>query len=579
MAKIELSSEMRILLAFALSFGILLLSRPLLVREPAPAESPAPKTTETAPPPASESSVPSESSTPPVPAEPTQGAAEEEIVIEGDLYRVVFSTRGAVVKSWTIERYQDEQGNALELVNPEAAARYGNPLSFWMAEEAPRQEVNRALFVPSATGTLKAPVTLQFEYSSGRMAARKQFTFSPDSYVVEVATDVTRDGEPVAHQLAWRGGFGDIHDAGSRGPQWDVFHRGPQDMVRVRPQDVEGESSTASGPFAFAGIEDHFFAAAFLPPQAEPSAASFGEIPLRVIAFREEIAHPSRPETKMPTVGVAVGSGDSARNRLRLYVGPKQSDILAAVEPRLAELVNYGWFSFIAKPLFVALRWTHDNVVGNYGWAIMVLTIAINMALFPLKLSSLRSAMKMQQLAPQLRAIQDKYKQFKLKDPRRNQMSQETMELYKKHGVNPIGGCLPMLLQIPFFVGFYNVLLSSIEMRHAVWIGWWVRDLSAPESFYIKALPLLMCGTQFVLQKMSPTPSPDPTQQKIMLFMPVMFLVFFWSMSSGLVLYWLTSNVIGIAQQWYINRTEMRHLVEEKRAAAAAKKKRALGKK
>ena len=244
--------------------------------------------------------------------------------------------------------------------------------------------------------------------------------------------------------------------------------------------------------------------------------------------------------------------------------------------------MDYGWFAVVAKPLFVALRWIYEHVVSNYGWAIILLTVFINMVLFPLKISSLRSSMKMQKLQPQLKAIQEKYKHLKMKDPRRNQMSQETMELYKKHGVNPLGACLPMLLQIPFLYGFYKVLIVSIEMRHAPWISWWVPDLSAPEPdlvrwLPIKFLPLLMCGTQFLLQKMSPMPSADPTQQKIMLFMPVMFLFFFWYISSGLVLYWLTGNLVGIAQQWYINRTEMKHLVEEKRSAA--KKKRVLAKK
>ena len=156
-------------------------------------------------------------------------------------------------------------------------------------------------------------------------------------------------------------------------------------------------------------------------------------------------------------------------------------------------------------------------------------------------------------------------------------MQRETMALYKKNGVNPLGGCLPMLLQLPFFIGFYRVLISSIEMRQAPWI-WWIQDLSSPESFSIRVLPLLMCGTQFLLQKMSPATSPDPTQQKIMMFMPVMFLFFFWGLSSGLVLYWLTGNLVGIAQQVYINRTEMKHLIEAKRAASGKKKKALAGK-
>jgi len=567
MANKEFSSELRILLAFAISFVILLISRPLLVREPPPA----PSVTESSPaanaqatPATPESSAPSpDNSTAAAPTQPTAGETEEEITVEGDLYRVIFSTRGAVVKSWTLKNYRDQQGNPLELVNTAAAERYGAPLSVWVADEAVRMEANGALFVPSAKGRLKAPVTLTFEYSGGHVAARKQFVFAPASYAVELESDLLMGGKPLAHELAWRGSFGDIHDAGVRGTRWDVFYRQPDKTVRIASGEVEGESSVASGPFTFAGIEDHFFAAAFVPAQAG----------LRVTAFQDEITLPEQQEPT-PSIGVAVGSDGAPANRLKFYAGPKQSDILAPVHANLPELIDYGWFAIVAKPLFYALRWIHDQVVPNYGWAIILLTVVINMILFPLKITSLRSARKMQQLQPQLRAIQDKYKGMKVKDPRRTQMSQETMALYKQHGVNPVGGCLPMLLQIPFLYAFYKVLLVSIEMRHAPWIGWWVADLSAAEPHAIKFLPLLMCGTQFVLQKMSPTPSPDPTQQKIMMFMPVMMLGLFWGVSSGLVLYWLTGNLVGIAQQWYINRTDLKHEIEAKRNAAAKKKRK-----
>ena len=569
MANKELSSEMRILLAFALSFVILIISRPLLVRQTPPdptTDQPSAKVTDSQ---ASESSAEMSGESEPagsaVPVAPIAGEAEERISIEGDSYRVVLSTRGAAVKSWTLKNYKDEQGGPLELVSSEAAQRYGDPLSIWAAEEAVSKEVNTALFVPSATGELAAPVTLSFEYRGGRVAARKQFVFSREGYTVELESDLAVDGKPLPHELSWRGGFGDIHDAGVRGTRWDVFYRPPDKMVRIAAGKVEGEFSNISGAFSIAGIEDHFFAAAFIPPQNG----------LRVTAFPDETTLPEQ-EAPISSIGVAVGSGDASANRFALFVGPKQSDILASVHPNMPELINYGWSAFVAKPLFLALQWVHDRIVSNYGWSIILLTIVINMAMLPLKISSLRSARKMQLLQPQLKAIQAKYKGMKLKDPRRNQMSHETMDLYKKHGVNPIGGCLPMLLQLPFLWAFYQVLLVSIEMRQAPWIGWWVPDLSAAEPglWGIRFLPLLMCGTQFALQKMTPTPSADPTQQKIMLFMPVMFLVFFWGISSGLVLYWLTQNVVGIGQQWYFNRTELKHEVEAKRAAAAAKKKR-----
>jgi YidC/Oxa1 family membrane protein insertase len=446
--------------------------------------------------------------------------------------------------------------------------------------------VNGALFISSAEGTLQAPATVNFEFRDAHVAVRKQFVFSQSSYVVKMESDLASDGKPVAHELAWRGSFGDVHDAGIRGTRWDVFYRDPQRMVRLLPGNIDNrgtwtrlgqwlggltglqvaprpESVSSAGPYEYAGVEDHFFCAAFLPQGR----------PLQVTAFEHSIAMPNQPREVL-SVGVAVGSGETVGNRIGMYVGPKDADELVKVQPGLTDIINYGTFWFIAKPLFLALRWIHDHIIGNYGWAIILLTLVINMLLFPLKITSLRSARKMQQIAPQMRAIQEKYKQMKLNDPRRQQMSQESMELYKKHGVNPLGGCLPMLLQLPFLWGFYQVLLVSIEMRHAPWISWWVPDLSVAEPYGIKLLPLLMCGTQFALQKMSPTPSPDPTQQKIMLFMPIMMLGVFYYMSSGLVLYWLTGNLVGVAQQWYINRSDLHHAIAEKRDAALKKKRK-----
>lgn len=584
MAKKELTPEMRVMLAFGLSLLILLVSRPLLVRETppetpdatSPAQPAAPaEQTATAPPATPQNTLDTASAAKPsdkakqaeaaaqeapaVPAGTKQGEREEQITVNGDLYRVVFSTRGGAVKSWVLKNFKDKAGLALELVNEEAARKYGDPLGVWIADATLRQQAGSALFLASAHGELQAPVTLSFEYSSGRLGVRKQFTFARDSFVVGVESDVSVDGQPQVHQLAWPGSFGDSHDAMAGGVQASVVYQENEKLVLVTPGDVEGEERTASGPFPFAGIQDHFFTAAFLPAQGS----------LRVSAFKSEVSIPDR-DAPAPAVGVGVGSGDGPSNRLRLFVGPKDPRILPTVDPRLAELIDYGWFAFVAKPLYLGLRWIHDHIVGNYGWAIILLTVVINFAMIPLKLSSLRSARKMQMIAPQVRAIQEKYKNLKLKDPKRQQMSQETMALYQKHGVNPVGGCLPMLIQIPFLYGFYKVLVISIEMRQAPWIAWFT-DLSAPEDLPIRVLPLLMCGSQFILQRMTPTPAADPMQQKIMLFMPVMFVVFFWSLSSGLVLYWTTGNLVGIAQQWYFNRTELKHEVEAKQAG---KKKR-----
>jgi YidC/Oxa1 family membrane protein insertase len=200
------------------------------------------------------------------------------------------------------------------------------------------------------------------------------------------------------------------------------------------------------------------------------------------------------------------------------------------------------------------MQWLNNNYLHNYGWSIVVLTIIINFLLLPLKFTGMKSMRKMSSLQPQIQAINDKYKNVGIRDPRKAEQNQEVMDLYKKHGVNPLGaGCLPLLLQIPFFSAFYKVLSVAIEMRGANWL--WVTDLSQPETLAIRVLPILMVGTQFLLQKMTPpTPGADPSQQKMMMFMPLMMGVFFYTAVSGLVLYWLTSNIVGIAQQWFINK-------------------------
>ena len=211
------------------------------------------------------------------------------------------------------------------------------------------------------------------------------------------------------------------------------------------------------------------------------------------------------------------------------------------------------WFGFLAKPLFWALHWTNDRITSNWGWAIVLVTVAINMLTLPLRLTSMKSAKKMQGLQPQIAAINAKYKNIPLRDPRQTEKNQEIMGLYKKHGVNPLGGCLPMLLQLPFFIAFYTVLTVAIELRGADWL--WVGDLSRPETLPIRLLPLVLVATQFFMQKMTPaSPGMDPTQQKMMLFMPLVLGFMFYHMSSGLVLYWLTGNVVGIAQQWATNK-------------------------
>jgi YidC/Oxa1 family membrane protein insertase len=258
------------------------------------------------------------------------------------------------------------------------------------------------------------------------------------------------------------------------------------------------------------------------------------------------------PHEEKPAAYAGVGVASGPQNDLSLFVGPKDIDILRQVNPKLGTIIDWGFFGVIAKPLFLSLNWVRDHWTSNYGWAIIVVTLIINLALFPLRLTSLKSARKMQKLQPQIQAINARYKNISMRDPKKAEQNQEVMALYKKEGVNPVGGCLPMIIQLPFLYAFYRVLSIAIELRHAPWL--WVKDLSGPEMLPIHMLPIILVVTQFFSQKLTPAAGVDPNQQRMMMIMPLMFGFMFYYLSSGLVLYYLTGNLVGIAQQLIINR-------------------------
>ena len=260
--------------------------------------------------------------------------------------------------------------------------------------------------------------------------------------------------------------------------------------------------------------------------------------------------------------------GGEGSNRFTFFPGPKDYDLLHQINPKLDTLIDWGWFEILAKPLFLVLKWTANRLTHNYGWAIVLVTIGINIVLFPLKITGMKSSKKMQAIQPLVNSINEKYKGIPARDPRQADKNTEVMALYKKYGINPLGGCLPMLLQIPFFYAYYRVLSVSIEMRGASWL--WIHDLAQPETGFfahlgtpLRLLPLILIVTQFFSQKMTPpSPGVDPAQQKMMMFMPLMMGFIFYGVSSGLVLYWLTSNLVGVAQQWLLNRQTPAPVVE-----------------
>jgi YidC/Oxa1 family membrane protein insertase len=443
-----------------------------------------------------------------------------------------------VVRSWELKKYKDTTGKPLQLVNT-AAAKIDPPFALVFKDRKPSADVNQALYAakpfPDGAG-------VEYEFAGGHVVVRKSFQFTKNSYLSQISTEVTEDGKPVPHLIEWRGGFGDMAVSNPSGSQFTLhFDLGSNKLEKRDGKAAKNGPVSSSGNYSFAGIEDTYFAAAFLPERNRG---------VETMTFSDSVRTPLN-EQELPFAGAAIG-GDGL-NRFSLFVGPKDIDILRKVNPRLEQMVDFGWFSFLAYPLFLAVHWTNDQLVHNYGWSIVLVTIAINFLLFPLKITSMRSMKRMQSLQPQIAAINEKYRNVGMRDPRKAQQNQEVMELYKRHGINPMGGCFPMLLQIPFFIAFYKVLTVSIEMRHANWL--WVTDLSQPEHLPIKVLPIAMIATQFVMQKMTPSTTVDPTQRKMMMLMPLFLGYMFYWMSSGLVLYWLTGNLVGIAQQWFFNRT------------------------
>ncbi len=489
-----------------------------------------------------------------MPANDVAAAAEQEVVVESDTYRVTFSNRGAVVKSWILKKYEDTQGEPLELVHSAGSKEFGYPFELVMPGGDTVDDLNKALFtIDDGDASRKAPTEVTFEYSEGGWSARKTFRFQPEGYLFNLETEVRHNGAPQPHLVAWPGGFGDTTQTNdARYSHTFYYDPDASKPVRNKASDAADKRIDNTGPYSFVGIDDLFFAAVFTPQDEQPitlETSAIKIIPEGVVPA--EGADQAAIE-KLKGTFAAAAVGGAGENHFEVFLGPKSVPLLATISPRLRQIVDFGWLHMLAVPLFYMLLWTHQHVVPNYGWAIVLVTVAINFVLFPLKWKSTRSMKKMQALQPLIKQINEKYKGLSMRDPKKAQQNEEMMALYKKYGVNPMGGCLPMVLQMPFFFAFYYVLTSAIEMRHASWL--WVDDLSRPETLAIRVLPLAMVLSQFWQQSMTPQPTVDPSQARLMKFMPLMFGFFLYGFQSGLVLYWLTMNLVGVGQQALLNR-------------------------
>jgi YidC/Oxa1 family membrane protein insertase len=565
--------EKRLLLVFALTFLIIVAFQPLLKKygpQP-PVEKPAqPAQSQQASPYTPPPTASVQAAASPAPGN-KQSAAEAETVIENDLYRITFTNRGGQVKSWILKKFDDDHGRPLELVHPIAAPKFGYPLSLWSYDEGLRNKLNSVLYVSSASGALTAPAGLTFEYADADLTVRKTFRFD-ETYIVDTETSVTYKGSVVSAFPMWPAGFGDESTASSYAAS-RVEYQYNSSIERLAIKKISG-GATLQGPFDWAGIVDQYFGAVFLPQDPQNTVM----VTLRnSIEVPRDPGNPSNTSTiKDEVLGAAVGNlhGPTVQ---RMYVGPKSLPVLEAVtvptiagtDQDLRGLVNFGFFGIIARPLFLWLKWTYNHLAPNWGWAIVIQTLIINLALMPLRISQMKSMLKMQRVAPQIKSIQEKYKKYSMRDPRKAAMNEEIAALYKKEGVNPAGGCLPLVIQMPFLFAYYAMLGVALDLRHAHWL--WIRDLSSPDPWHL--LPIGIIITMLLMQRMTPQAGMDPAQQKMMnLMMPVMLGVISWNLAAGLCLYWSEGNLIGMVQQAVINRTTLGREMREMMAKRARKK-------
>jgi len=500
-------------------------------------------------------------------AAPVAATGEKEIVVESDLYRVELSNRGGVVRSWQLKKYTDEgtPPRVLDLVNADLARQTNSwPLSLQLADTQQETAANQALYVVKASSakgaestdsTIAAPAQLEFHWSDGQLDVSKTLKFDRD-YIIAVETSVQQSGRPLSYSIAWRGGFGDV-TAFRAAVQTLVFNDRDGSISTITSKNAGTPNqrnfpATVPGTFSAVGIEDLYFAAAFLPPAPQPGQPLLDTLTLSTRQTTHTIQADGKTQQEI-LPEMAAGSMAPGPLNVRLYVGPKDIDILKSVRPPLNGLVQFGWWGFIAEPLFYGLRWMY-HYIPNYGWAIVALTVAINMLLYPLKVKSWRSMQKMQKVAPEIRQIQDRYKKYSMRDPRKQEMNKEVMAVYSREGVNPMGSCLPQVIQMPIWFGLYRMLNATIELRHAPWFGPF-HDLAGRDPYFI--LTILMAILMYAAQKMTPMTVTDPSQQRMMTLMPLMFVGMFFiiPVSTGLILYIVTQNIVAVLQQLHLNRT------------------------
>jgi len=488
----------------------------------------------------------------------------EKLIVKTDLFTAEIDTLGAVLSEVALSAHRDTNDEHKPYVLLQRNAErtfvaqtgllgdgYPNHRTLWQALPGPRE---------LAPGANELVLTLQATAANGSKVEQK-LTFHRGSYVIDVAYDITNAGTAPIAPYAYFQLTRDTKAAvvqSSMAPaaytgavlynETDKFKKidfGELDKLAADPsRKLPYTKSTDNG---WVGMVEHYFVAAWLPSDDLKTPREFYAKKLDNGLYADGVI----------LQGPAIAPGATGEIKVPLYVGPEEQDTLKSLAKGLDLVVDYGIFTVIAAPLFWLLKWL-DGLVHNWGWAIVLLTIIIKSVFYPLNHASARSMAKMKVIAPKLKALQAQYAGDK------QQLQIKMMEMYKTEKINPLGGCLPILVQIPVFIALYWVLLSAVELRHAPWIAW-IHDLSAPDPYFV--LPVVYAITAYLQVKLSPTPIQDPVQAKVMQIMPIAFSVMFIFFPSGLVLYWLINNSLQIFQQWHMNRVLAREAV-----VAAAKK-------
>ncbi len=515
--------ENRTVLAIVLSVLVIIASQYFLAKQEPPARQPRP--------PAEKKEEAAKQAAPSAPlVAETSPAEEKEIRIDTDFYTAVFSSRGATVKYWEVKKYKDKMNKDVILLatpGPMPALGIGANTNFDLARENfSTSGRDLKLDKNNKTGSIV------FEYAKDGVSIRRTYTFYNDSYKVDLTDDAAGIAE---YWITLGSGFGIFDKEGGYTHVGPALLKGTS-LEELKPGSLK-EPKTFKDDLRWIAQEDKYFFSAIVPAGKVEMARAWTYENTPVIALK----------------------GSTGENKFVIYAGPKDHDNLAKLNLGLEHIIDFGFFSIIARPLFWILKFFY-SFLGNYGWAIVLLTIVVRIPFIPILNKGQKSMKKLQELQPKMNEIREKYK----KDPQK--MQAEMMELYKKYKVNPMGGCLPMLLQIPVFFALYKVLLISIELRGAPFMLW-ITDLSAPDTLFghipqwmpllagsaVGPLPIVMGITMVIQQKMTPTAG-DPRQAKMMMLMPIVFTFMFLNFASGLVVYWLVNNILSIIQQFFVNK-------------------------